>query len=95
VSDVPRRCAREGPAAAFSGALRAALTCARAGSSSVTAAERLRFSREGAEGFAASYDSWTRLRRLQALARLRLAYQGIPLRMRQRIDGEIEIEVWP
>ncbi len=37
----------------------------------------------------------TRLRRLQALGRLRLAYQWIPLRMGQRFDCQIDIELWP
>ena len=36
----------------------------------------------------------TRLRRLQAL-RLRLAYQRVPFRVNQRVDGKIDIEVRP
>src|SRR5688572_2705556 len=39
--------------------------------------------------------SWTRLRRLQALVGLRLAYQRVPLWVSQRVDGQIDIEVRP
>jgi hypothetical protein len=35
-----------------------------------------------------------RLRRLQASVRLRFAYQGVPLRMRERLDRKIDIEIW-
>src|SRR5688572_18369907 len=37
----------------------------------------------------------TRLRRLQALVRLRLTYQRVPLRLDQCVDGEIDVEVRP
>ena len=58
--------------------------------------ERSPFSREGAyHATSLLRDFLTRLRRLQALVRLRLANQGVSIRVLNRLHSEIDIEIRP